>query len=941
MGSRQYRSPSLAIFFACVIGLCVVVALPLTARQASSDLFKTTYFRDIGPTRQGNRFVDLAVTESLPRQFYAAAATGGLFKTEDDGLTFKQVFDGQPVASIGAVAVSQSNPSVIYVGTGEGNSSRSVYYGNGVYVSTDAGTTWKHSGLEDTQHIGRIVVHPTDPNTAYVAALGHLYSDNDERGVFKTTDGGKTWTKSLDIRSDGHAIGAVDVAMDPKNPLVLYAAAYDKERRPWSFSATGPGSGLYKTTDGGKSWTKLGGGLPTGNLGRIGISIYRQDPNIVYAVVEVPPPGATETAERRSAGFGESGGSRLYRSDDAGKTWHPTAPAPGPGEAPPAAGRGRGNPTVLEANDTPYYYSQVRVDPNDKEHVFVLSTSASQSFDGGRTWRGLGAGGDNHALWIDPKDSKHMLLGYDHGLSITVDGGTTWYHPDNIPGAQAYAVGFDMAQPYNVFAGFQDNSSYKGPSSMKGGGAIPFEAWSSTGGGDGQYNVVELKDSRYLYNEYQFGTLQRTDMVTGEVKQIDGAWSGRGQCQRCNWTSPVLVSPHDPNTIYFGDNMVMKSTDRGDTWQPISPDLTANDPARQRGTGNVTYATITTLDESSIVPGLIWVGTDDGNVQVTKDDGKTWTNVRDKIPGHPGYWVSRVEASHADPAVAYVTVTGLRHDDFRPFIWKTSDFGQTWTSLASNLPKESINVVREDPRNAALLFVGTDLGIYASLNGGQSWTQMTGAAAPVETGRGRGGGRGAAPAPTDRGIFQANPVLDLKIQPRDHELIIATHGRGLFIANIEPFEELTSSVLGADAHLCEINPVIVYPAVERGATSSNNFAGLSRPNGVEISYYLKNEASANVAINVYAGDRLVDTMSGPKTAGVNSVVWNMMEHRERIVGEAGPSRGAGGGRGGFNECGANAGPNETCTLAGVGQYRVELSVGGQKYEQTVRIVAER
>src|SRR5580693_4972261 len=335
MRTRPRTSSSIAILVALVVGLLAVAALPLGARQ-SPDLFKSTFFRDIGPTRQGNRFVDFAAVESMPRVFYAAAATGGLFKTENNGYTFTQVFDNQPVASLGAVAVSQSNPNVIYVGSGEGNSSRSSYWGNGVYVSTDGGATWTHSGLEDSQHIGRIVVHPTDPNTAYVAALGHLYSDNDERGVYKTIDGGKTWTKSLDVKSEGHSIGAADVAMDPKNPLVLYASAYDRERRPWSFSSTGPGSGLYKTIDGGKTWTKLAGGLPTGDLGRIGIAIFRQDPNVVYAIVEVAK-DATGTPARRANGFGDSGGSHLYRSDDAGKTWRATAQLPGATTAEAAA----------------------------------------------------------------------------------------------------------------------------------------------------------------------------------------------------------------------------------------------------------------------------------------------------------------------------------------------------------------------------------------------------------------------------------------------------------------------------------------------------------------------------------------------------------------------------------------------------------------------------
>ncbi len=932
------------------IGLVAAIAaaalgLPLAARQ-SGDLFKTVVYREIGPTRQGGRFVDFAVVESDSRIFYAATATGGLYKTESHGISFASVFDNQPVASLGAVAVSASNPGIVYVGTGEGNNSRSSYWGNGVYVSRDAGRTWTHAGLTDSHHIGRILVHPTDPNTAYVAALGHLYSENQERGLFKTTDGGRTWTKSLALKSEGKDVGVVDVAMDPKNPSTLYAAAYEKVRRPWTFGEGGPGSGLYKSVDAGKTWTRLAGGLPAGVLGRIGVAVSRQDPNTVYAIVEnVNQTGVDPDTLRRklAEGFGSEGGgqAQLYRSDDAGRTWRQVAPAPG--ATPPAGRTGGAGSGGFDGGSPAYYYGQVRVDPNDKEHVFVLSVGASQSRDGGRTWSGLGAGGDNHALWIDPKDSKHMLLGYDHGMSLTFDGGQSWSHVDTLPTAQAYAVGFDMATPYNVYTGLQDNGSQRGPSTRKSGGSIPFEDWSTVGGGDGQYNVVDWKDSRYLYNESQFGAIARTDLWTGQTKNIQYRPAGR-EPLRYNWTAPILVSPHDADTVYFAANVVLRSINRGESWEEISPDLSVNEAAKRGGGGNITYATITTLDESPVVPGLLWAGTDDGNVQVTKDGGKSWTNVRDRIPGHPGYWVSRVEASHLSASTAYATMTGLRNDDFRPFIWRTTDFGQSWTSIAGNLPDEAINVVREDPRNPSLLFAGTDLSVQVSLDAGKSWSALKGSAAPPAPGGGARGGRGGAAATAgSRGVLPAVPVHDLKIHPRDRELIVGTHGRGIFIADISPYEELTAAVLASDTYLFEISPVIQWMTVERGSPASTNFAGMSRPADMGISYYLKTEASGDVKVRVYDGGRVIADLDGPKTPGVNTVRWNLQTRRERIPGEPGAPAGRGGrGAGGLPGAGAAQAcdPGFVCAPARPAEYRVELSAGGRDYVRPARILPD-
>lgn len=933
----------------------------VAAHQSPSDPFKSLSFRELGPTRQGGRFVDFAVVESTPRIFYAASASGGVYKTESNGQSFTQVFSNGGASSIGAIAVSQSNPDVLYLGTGEGNNSRTTYSGDGVYKSADAGKTWTNVGLKDSHHIGRIVVHPTDPNTAYVAAVGHLYSDNEERGLYKTIDGGKTWTKSLDIKSNGKAVGVVDVAMDPKNPLVLYAAAYERLRKPYSFGPGGSGSGLHKSMDGGKTWTRLEGGLPTGPLGRIGISISRQDPKTVYAIVEVIKATTDDEKKKLTIGFGDPLNDPTFRSDDAGLTWKQVAPASalaagaaapaGRGAAAVPAGGGAARGGGYPANDTPYYYNNIRVDPNDKNHIFVLNTGAGQSFDGGATWQSVGSGGDNHALWINPKDSKHMLLGYDHGMTITFDGGAHWYHPDNQATSQCMGIGFDMAQPYNVFCGLQDNGSKMGPSTMKGGGNIPFEAWMNVGGGDGQQNIVELQNSRYLYNESQFGAMGRTDLWTGETKSMGGM--GRGGAPgtmvdgveiRWNWNAPIVASAHNGDTVYNAANVVMKSVDRGETWERISPDLSVNDPSTRNGTGNVSYATITALAESPIVPGVMWAGTDDGNVQITKDGGKTWTNVRDKITGHPGYWVSRIEASKVAAGTAYVSLTGLRNDDFRPFLWKTTDYGQTWTSLAAGLPKEAINTVREDPSNADLLFVGTDLGLYGSLDAGKSWMKITGTlTAPASAAGGRfgggGGGFGGGGAQEPRGMLPTVPVYDVKIHPRDHELVLGTHGRGIWIADIAALEEFTPAAQAADATLMSVQPVIQWSAGMRSEASSVNFAGQSRPAGVAINYALKSAATGDVKIRVYDGSRQIFEMDGPKNAGINTVRWNLNGQRE-----AGAADAAGrGGRGGGGGRGAGAAPaagGQIGYTVSPGEYRVVLMVGGKEYTQKARVLAD-
>lgn len=835
---------------------------------SAADIANSIPYRSIGPTRQSGRFVDFAVPLQRPHTFYAATGSGGLWKTENNGQTFEPIFDHEKVFSIGDIAVAPSNPDILWVGTGEANNSRSTYWGDGIYKSIDAGKTWRNMGLPESHHIGRIVIHPANPDIVYVAALGHLYSENPERGLYKTTDGGRTWTMSLEVVLDGRHVGVVDVAMDPSAPDTLYAAAYDRLRKPWTYQIGGPGSGIFKTVDAGRTWTKLENGLPGGILGRIGLAVYPKNPKIVYVCVEntnKPGMSAEERWQEILDGKSSQGmiDGEIYRSDDAGETWRKVSPekrsiggAPG------------------------YWYGQIIVDPNDDKIVYVLSVGVIATRDGGKTWAPpFRFGGDNHALWIDPADSNHMLLGYDHGLGVTWDGGKNWYHPDFLPLAQFYAIDFDMSYPYRVAGGLQDNGSVMGPGTKPGSGGgrfaragasgvragppIQIEDWFSIGGGDGMYNVFDRRTNRIVYNESQFGPLSRVDLVTGETKSI--AYQRQKPDTRWNWCSPILVSAHNSDTVYHGGNIVVMSTNRGESWAEISPDLTTNDPSKlivegKGGDGNIQYCTITTLDESPLVPGLLWAGTDDGNVWVTRDNGKAWTNLNDRIAGSPGYWVSRVTASNFDPGTAYVTYTGYRNDDFRPFVYKTTDYGQTWTSLAGGLAEGPVNVIREGVRNPELLFVGTEFGVHVSIDGGKGWFKM-------------------------KSNMPTQPVHDLKVHPRENDIIVATHGRGAFIADISPLQELTAAVLAKDAHFFNIEPKVRWIGSDRRNSGSSNFAGQSEPVGLVVNYYLKAKPKGDVKIQVFRGSLLLNELRGTTEPGLNTAVWNMTGRRERTEDE--------------------------------------------------------
>lgn len=814
------------------------------SQKIPDQVIQQIKFREIGPTRQGGRYVEFAVVAKSTKVIYAATASGGLWKSINNGQSWHPIFDNESVISLGAVAVDQKNSNVVWVGSGEANNSRSSYWGDGVYKSTDAGKTWVNMGLPESHHIGRILIDPNDSDVVYVAALGHLYSENEERGLYKTTNGGKSWKKVLEVkREDGKYIGVVDVIMSPSDPNTLIAAAYDKIRRPWTFNEGGEGSGIYKSTNGGKSWEKLENGFPTGFLGRIGLAYAPSNPEIVYANVEnVNVEGISAEERKRMLEIGiplgkdqKTEGTEMYRSDDGGNSWKKI------------------NPEGEDIGGYPsYYYQQVIVDPNDADHVYVLGIQVWETKDGGKTWgTPFRFGGDNHALWIDPADSEHMMLGYDHGMGITYDAGATWYHPDELPLAQFYAVDVDMAFPYNVYGGLQDNGSVRGPSSTKDGSDIPFEAWQRTGGGDGMYNVVDRTNNRYLYNESQFGPIQRIDLVTGDSKSI--RYSG-ARDMRWNWNSPIVVSQHNSDVIYHAGNKVLKSTFRGENWEEISSDLSKNDSVKANGTGNIQYGTITTIKESPLDPNELWAGTDDGNVQVTTDGGKTWTLLNENIPNNPEYWVTRIESSTHFPGTAFVSFNGMRRDDFTSYLYKTTDWGKTWTSIGSSIPEGGINVIREDQKNPDLLFVGTEMGVFASMDGGVNWSKfMTN--------------------------MPNNPAYDMVIHPRENELVVATHGRGIFIADISPLQGMTPEVLSSDLTVFDIQPAVQYVEGLSNVTAFTNFEGQSKAPGSHIHFFAKSDGEATVTI--YKASKEILKRKVNAKAGLNTFIWNF----EEVTGE--------------------------------------------------------
>lgn len=796
--------------------LAVALSATLTAHAAPAPapsgppidpgLLAGLRVRSIGPAGMSGRVTAIDAVASDPSIVWVGAASGGVWKSVDGGVTWAPVFDDQPVASIGALAIDQAHPDVVWVGTGEGNLRNSVSVGNGIYRTRDGGRTWTHLGLEATERIHRIVLHPSNPEIAWVAALGRAWGDSPERGVYKTTDGGHTWKRVLWV---DEATGAGDLAIDPKNPDKLFAALWEYRREPWFFRSGGPGSGLYVTHDGGTAWTRLGedDGLPQGDLGRIGLAVSRSNPEVVYAMVEA----------KKSA---------LVRSDDGGRTWKAVNDR-------------------WDVNPRPFYFGDIRVDPVWPNRVYSLDYDVRVSEDGGRTFTKLIDGfmihGDFHAMWIDPGDPGHFLVGGDGGVGISHDRGRTAHFVSNLPLAQYYHVAVDQQRPYNVYGGLQDNGSWRGPAEVWQAGGIRNHLWIPVGAGDGFETLPDPGDPGIIYSLYQGGGLGRYEVSTGQIRSIQPnppPAPGHKQAVklRFNWNAGLATDPFHPGTLYLGSQLVHKSTDRGETWTVISPDLTTNNPAwhHQAESGGLTpdvtgaeaYTTIMTIAPSPLVDGVLWVGTDDGRVHVTRDGGKTWESVERNLKNVPANtWVPEVRPSRHDPASAFVVLDNHRRSDWTPYVYRTDDWGRTWKSLAAPDLRGYALTLEQDPVDPDLLFLGTEFGLWVSLDGGGRWMRWTHGLPTV-------------------------PVMDLAIsdpipnplQSREQDLVIATHGRGLYILDdLRPLRALSAAVLSEPIHLFAVADARQHAlrAEDSGfALGFSEFRGENRPYGAILTFSL-------------------------------------------------------------------------------------------------------
>ncbi|MBC7746167.1 MAG: glycosyl hydrolase [Flavobacterium sp.] len=867
-------------------------------KSETTSLVNNVKFRSIGPTVMSGRITDVDVNPEDPTEFYAAFASGGLWHTANNGISFTPVFDHEASMTIGDIAIDWKNDA-IWIGTGENNSSRSSYAGTGIYKSIDKGKTWQYSGLPESHHIGRIIIHPDDKNTVWVAALGHLYSPNKERGIYKTTDGGKSWKQTLAI---DETTGAIDLQINPKDPNTLYTAMWKRERKAWNFVEGGKTSGIYKSIDGGNTWiliSKEGSGFPSGDgVGRIGLAVFPQNPNIIYAVLDnqserkaeetkkkegvltkddfrtiskdeflkledpkitefllanrfpakytaqsvkqdvlnnkIKPVALVEYLEDANSQMFGTGiiEAEVYRSDDAGKSWRKV------------------NTQHLRGlyNTYGYYFGQIRVSPVNPDKIYIMGVPIYRSVDGGKTYENINrenVHADHHALWIDPRKDGHIINGNDGGINISYDDGKTWFKANTPAVGQFYSVTVDLAKPYNVYGGLQDNGVWFGPSDYKANyswyddGNYPYKRiW----GGDGMQVAVDTRDNNLVYTGSQYGAYGRYNKITRERLPFQPKHELGERPLRWNWESPIIVSTHNQDVVYFGSNKFHRSLNKGTDFITLSGDLTKGGKK-----GDVAYGTLTTIDESPLKFGLIYAGSDDGLIHVSKDGGNSWTLISENLPQN--LWISKVTASGFAEGTVYASLNGYRWDDFNSYLYRSVDYGKTWLKIGSDLPSEPINVVKEDPKNKNLLYVGTDHGLYISLNAGKTFMRFNGNMPSVA-------------------------VHDLAIHARDKEIIVATHGRSLYIGSLKEVQQLTEEILTKQIHAFESDS-IRFSAMWGRKTDETIEPQVLLP------YYSK--TAGKISISIKTGDGLVlNQLNGDAEAGLNFAEYDLSILSEKV-----------------------------------------------------------
>ncbi len=839
-------------------------------------------WRSIGPANMGGRTCDVEGVAGNPAIVYVGTASGGIFKTTNGGTTWTPIFERQSTISIGDLALDPNNPEVIWAGTGESNTRNSVSFGDGVYKSLDGGKTWQHMGLRDSERISRIVINPQNPDIVYVGALGHAFGPHEERGVFMTTDGGKSWQKTLYIDREH---GVSDLEIDASNPNILYAGMWSFERKPWTHRSGSEQGGVYKSIDGGRTWKKLTEGLPK-LMGRIGVKVAPSNTNTVYVIVE-------------------SKEGTLYRSTDRGETFTQVSK----------------NPSIVSRG---FYYTDLRVDPVNENRIYAVASTLFVSIDGGQSFRSITGRThiDYHALWIDPRNPKRLWQGQDGGVAVSYDQGETWDYANNFPIGQFYHVHADNRLPfYYVMGGLQDNGSWSGPSRSREPAGIMNDDWRMVSFGDGFQTLNHEDDPELYLSESQGGNIVRTDFRTREQQLVATYLSAGGaakdQKYRFNWNAPFFVSPHDKNTVYLGGNIVFKSTDFGKTWAKASNDLTTNDQEKLKDAGGPVafenssaefYSTIISLAESPVRAGVLWAGTDDGNLQITMDGGKTWNNIIKNVSMPAASPVSHIELSRTNLDTAYVAFERHMFDDFRPYIFKTTDGGKSWKNISGNLPaKAYLQVVREDPRNPDLIYAGTELGLFASYNNGANWLPM------------------------NLKNFPNVSVHDIKIHPRENDLILATHGRSLWIFDdATPLQQMNAQIAASDAHLFDIRPALRFSSMfTRYGIGDKPFTGPNTAYGALITYYLKDKPAEGkkLKLEVFdsAGKRIREILRAPTEKGLNRVAWDLAydpPKQRRPSTDQGDSFFGGGPRG---------------PQALPGTYTVKLTVGDKTIEKRVEV----